>query len=102
MARRASDDHIEAIFADTGADPAELRRLRSRIDQVHDDVPQHEEPDFLAEATSKAFELVHILVDEGLLKTRHLGADGADRARLLAIVEANVAYLRATLNALSP
>lgn len=102
MSRRRTHDQIEAVYAEAGADVAQIRRLRARILELHDEVGDHEEQDVIAEATDKAFELVHILLDEGLLKTRHLGPDAADRTRLLAIVGANVDYLQAAVAAFSP
>ncbi len=48
MSRTGTEEQIAAIFADSGADLRELKRLRSRIKQVHDDVQDAEEPDFLA------------------------------------------------------
>lgn len=101
MSRRATEDQITAIFADTGADLRELRRLRSRIADIHDEVQGQEEPDVITDATSKAFDLVLVLAEEGLLKTRHLGAGGDDRGRLLALIEANIDYLRAAAKAFS-
>ncbi len=56
----------------------------------------------MADAASKAFEIVDILVEEGILKTRHRSAEGSSPTKLLAIVQANVDYLQAALRAFSP
>ncbi len=97
MSRRHTQDQIETVFAEAGADIEKIRRLRRRIRELQEEAGDHEEPDVLAEATSKAFEVIRILVDEGLLKTRHLGPDSGDGARLMAVLEANLAYLQETL-----
>lgn len=81
MSRRRTNDQIEAVFTEAGADAAQIRRLRARILELRDQVGDDEELDVIAEATDNAFELVHILVDEGLLKTRHLGPDSGDGRR---------------------
>lgn len=101
MSGKDTSDLIADIYADSEADLEELTRLRARIDEVRDQVLDQEGSEGIVAATSKSFDVTRMLVEEGILKTRHRGRDPVDHTRLMSIVEANVALLQATLNAFS-
>jgi len=100
MSRRDTHDQIAEIFADSGADVHELTQLRNRIDEVQAKVEEQDGSGGIVVATSKAFEVTRILVEEGVMKTRHRGRDPVDQSQLRSIVAANLDYLRATLSTL--
>ncbi len=100
MSRKNTRDLIAEIYADSGADLDELARLRDRVDEVQSEVVEQEESDGIVVATGKAFEIIRILVEEGVVKTRHRTQGPVDHSPLRSIVAANIAYLRATLEAL--
>jgi hypothetical protein len=100
MSRKNTRDLIAEIYADSGADLDELARLRDRVDEVQSEVVEQEESDGIVVATGKAFEIIRILVEEGVVKTRHRTQGPVDHSQLRSIVAANLAYLHATLGAL--
>lgn len=99
MSRKDTHDQIADIFADSGADVNALTQLRDRIDEVQGQVLD-EGPGDIVIATSKSFDVTRMLVEQGVLSTRHRSAgDPVDQAKLRSIVEANLAYLQATVSA---
>ncbi|MDQ3476501.1 MAG: hypothetical protein M3492_09305 [Actinomycetota bacterium] len=100
MSGKNTHDLIAGIFADTSADLDEMVQLRAEIDRVQDEVGGQDGEGGIVVATSKAFEVTRILVEEGIMKTRHRGRDPVDQSQLRSIVTANLAYLQATLGVL--
>lgn len=92
---------ISDIYGESGADLDTMAQLRGRVEQVHGEVLEQQGSGGIVVATSKAFEITRILVEEGILKTRHRGQSPVDQSQLRSIVEANVAYLQATVDALA-
>ncbi|MDQ4038714.1 MAG: hypothetical protein M3313_10320 [Actinomycetota bacterium] len=100
MGRNDTHGLIAEIYGNSGADVDQLTQLRDRLDQVQSEVDEQDGPGGIVVATSKAFEVTRILVEEGILKTRHRGQGPVDHSRLRSIVAANLDYLQATLGAL--
>jgi len=101
MSGKDTRDLIADIYADSGADLDELTQLRNRIDEVQGQVVHQDGPDGLLVATSKSFDVTRLLVEDGLMKTRHRTPGAVDQTHLKSIVEANIAYLQAAVSTLS-
>lgn len=101
MSGTPTNDLIADIYAGSGVEPEEMRRLRARIDEVQGEVLDQQGADGVVAATCKSFDVTRVLVQEGILSMRHLGRDPLDQAQLMSIVEANVAFLQATVSAFS-
>jgi hypothetical protein len=100
MSGKTTEDLIADIYTDTGTDLVQLTELRSHIDHVADEVLEQEGSRGIIAATCKSFDVTRLLVEEGVMKTRHRGRDPVDQAGLRAIVAANIAYLNAAVGAL--
>lgn len=101
MGRKTTQDSVAEIYGGSSADIDEMTALRARIDEVHAESCAQDGSDGVLEATCKFFDVSRLLVEQGIFKTRHRSADPADQARLISIVQANVAYLQATVRTLS-
>lgn len=101
MGRKTTLDSIAEVYADSGADVDEMHQLRTRIAEVQEKALEQGGSGGVVEATCKSFDVTRLLVEQGIFKTRHRGHDPVDQAQLRSVVEANVAYLQATLSAMS-
>ncbi|CAN5320176.1 hypothetical protein BH20ACT5_BH20ACT5_16370 [soil metagenome] len=99
MSGTDAQDSSTEVHPNSGFEPEEMERLRARIDEVQADALEQQGPEGVVADTCKAFDLTRELVEQGILSTRHRGRDMADQAQLRSIVEANVAFLQAAVNA---
>lgn len=97
----SSDDRqsrFAEIFADSGVEAEEMERLQERIDEVQAEALEQQGPDSAIAGVIAAFDATQLQV-QGILSMRHRVADPVDPAQLRSIVEANIAFLQATLDA---
>lgn len=101
MISKATEAMFQEIYADTKVNPGELMRLRARIDAAEAELLAQVGIEGVYEATCKSFDVTRELLQQSLLHIRRGDYTTLGQAKLMSVLEANVAFLSATFDAFS-
>jgi hypothetical protein len=101
MISKYTEQLFAEIYADAKVVPAEMIRLRERIDTAERELLEQEGLEGVIEATCKSFDVTRQLLQESLLRIRGGDYTTHGQALLMSVLEANVGFLQATFDAFS-
>src|SRR5688500_6504923 len=100
MASAAVEKLVKEIYTDSRVSPSEIIRLRDEVERAEQRILQDEGFAGLVSALCKSFDVTDQLLQVSLLDLRKSGVTDTGRAMVTAMLEANLALLKATVEAL--
>jgi hypothetical protein len=91
---------LQEIYSDTRVSPAEIIELRKAADEAAEKVLAEEGREGVLDALCKSFDVTNQLVQETALKLQKGTYSDLGKAMVLSLIEAHIALLKATINAL--
>lgn len=101
MISQATEAMFAEVYADSRVDPGEMVALQESIDAAEADLLSQDGTEGVYEATCKSFDVTRQLLQHSLLHIRRGDYTTLGQAQLMSVLEANVAFLRATFDAFS-
>ena len=92
---------INEIYADSRVSPAEIIRLREAVDAAEQRILQEEGLQGTMSALCKSFDVTNQLLQTSMLELRKSGGTDLAFGMVAAMVEANLALLKANVDAFS-
>jgi hypothetical protein len=90
---------VNEIYADSRISPAEIMRLRREVESREQRILKEEGMEGTMSALCKSFDVTNQLLQTSMLELRKSGGTEMGRAMVVAMVEANLALLKATADA---
>jgi hypothetical protein len=101
MASAAVEKLVAEIYQDSKVSPREIMRLRDEVERAEQQVLQSEGMEGVTSALCKSFDVTNQLLQESLLHLRKSEQSDMGRAMVASMLEANLALLKATMDAFS-
>lgn len=101
MASATIEKLLAEIYEDSKVSPGEIMKLRSEVERAEQQVLQSEGMEGVTGALCKSFDVTNQLLQENLLLLKKSKYSDTGRALVSSMLEANLALLKATIDAFS-